>query len=140
MCYKTHHWFPFPSHWFMRIWSHMLECCNFAIHLNMAEKRKRAKVHGVVTRLSPVKTSKNTKRQYFDAAMTDGKKSVRMVSFLPSLRETRRQTQVTVDSLSGRLHHHQRQRGRHHLPQLEDASCTISKEVQRPCSLWYIFH
>ena len=81
---------------------------------NMAEKRpndineydvseirksKHAKVHGVVTRHSPVKTSKNTKRQYFDAAITDGKKSVRMVSFLPSLRETLddvRKTQSTV--------------------------------------------
>ena len=56
-------------------------------------------VHGVVTRLSPVKTSENTKRQYFDAAITDGKKSVRIVSFLPSLRETLddvRKTQSTV--------------------------------------------
>ena len=47
---------------------------------------KKAKVHGVVTQLSPVKFAKKSNRQYFEGHLTDGKKSVRIVSFSPQLR------------------------------------------------------
>lgn len=46
-----------------------------------------ATVHGVMTELSPVKVSrKNASVRYCDCRMTDGKSSVRMVCFEPSLR------------------------------------------------------
>ena len=39
-------------------------------------------VHGVITRVSPIKDStRNPKLKYFNANMTDGKKSIRPVSF-----------------------------------------------------------
>lgn len=44
-------------------------------------------VHGIITQLSPVKVSKkNEKVRYFDGKLTDGKKSLRIVSFEPILR------------------------------------------------------
>ena len=52
----------------------------------MCPKSNRA-AHGVVTELSPVKVSKrNSSVRYFDSKMSDGHKSVRVVSFDPSLR------------------------------------------------------
>ena len=46
-----------------------------------------AAVHGVVMNLSPVKESKkNTSVQYFHGTISDGRKSVRVVSFDPPLR------------------------------------------------------
>ena len=52
-----------------------------------AEESVGAAVHGVVTQLSPVKVSKrNPTVRYFDGKMSDGRKSVRVVSFDPSLR------------------------------------------------------
>ena len=48
---------------------------------------KKAKVHGVITQLSPVKTSETSSRRYFDAHMSDGNKCVRVVSFKPSLKD-----------------------------------------------------
>ena len=51
-----------------------------------AEESVGAAVHGVVTQLSPVKVSKrNPTVRYFDGKMSDGRKSVRVVSFDPSL-------------------------------------------------------
>ena len=39
-------------------------------------------LHGVITRVSPIKDStRNPKLKYFNANMTNGKKSVRLVSF-----------------------------------------------------------
>ena len=51
-------------------------------------KSTTASVHGVVSHLSPVKDSANKKTKWFDGRLTDGKKSVRLVSFDPSLRAT----------------------------------------------------
>lgn len=51
-------------------------------------KSDAAVIHGVVTELSPIKTSKkNTKVKYFTGMMSDSRKAVRMVSFDPSLHE-----------------------------------------------------
>ena len=61
----------------------------------MAVKRKRGEdvsevdsactdmsIHGIVTQLSPVKVShKNEKVRYFDGKLSDGKKTLRVVSF-----------------------------------------------------------
>ncbi len=43
-------------------------------------------IHGVVTQLSPVKVSRTSKKKYFDGKLTDGKKTMRIVSFEPELR------------------------------------------------------
>ena len=44
-------------------------------------------IHGVVTELSPIKTSKkNSTVKYFMGMLSDGRKSLRMVSFDPKLR------------------------------------------------------
>ena len=51
-------------------------------------KSTAASVHGVVSHLSPVKDSANKKTNWFDGRLTYGKKSVRLVSFDPSLRAT----------------------------------------------------
>ena len=51
-------------------------------------KSTAASIHGVVSHLSPVKDSTNKKTKWFDGRLTDGKKSVRLVSFDPSLRAT----------------------------------------------------
>ena len=51
-------------------------------------KSTAASVHGVVSHLSPVKDSTNKKTKWFDGRLTDEKKSVRLVSFDPSLRAT----------------------------------------------------
>lgn len=48
---------------------------------------KRARVHGVVTELSPIKVGKKSNRRYFEGQIADGKKSVRMVSFHAHLRD-----------------------------------------------------
>ena len=40
-----------------------------------------ATIHGVVTELSPVKSSKRTQTKYFTGTISDGKKQLRMVSF-----------------------------------------------------------
>ena len=46
-----------------------------------------ATVHGIVTELSPVKISKNDNRyHYFHGQISDGKKSLRLVSFDPKLK------------------------------------------------------
>lgn len=48
---------------------------------------ERATVHGVITELSPVKPSrKNDQIKYFHAKITDGKKTMRVISISPSLR------------------------------------------------------
>ena len=44
----------------------------------------KAKVHGVVTELSPVKLSRKNQK-YFSGKMTDGKKTIRVLSFELSL-------------------------------------------------------
>lgn len=51
----------------------------------IAGPRDRVTVHGIVTELSPVKCSRNDVK-YFTGKMTDGKKTVKMVSFDPQLR------------------------------------------------------
>lgn len=44
-------------------------------------------IHGIVGCISPVKTSrKDPKKKYFNAAISDSKKTMRMVSFDPSIR------------------------------------------------------
>lgn len=51
-------------------------------------KARKAIVHGVVTRLSPVKNSKRDEKvKYFDGQIADDKGSVRLVSFSPGLRQ-----------------------------------------------------
>ena len=51
------------------------------------EESQGAAVHGVITNLSPVKVSRrNAKVHYFDGKISDGRKSVRLVAFDPSLR------------------------------------------------------
>ena len=51
------------------------------------EESGSATVHGVVSEVSPVKVSrKNSSVRYFDGKLTDGKKTVRMICFEPSLR------------------------------------------------------
>ena len=53
-------------------------------------------IHGVVTELSPVKCSKNNaKIKYFAGNLTDGKKTMRMVSFQLQLRS---QLQTSLDA------------------------------------------
>ena len=42
---------------------------------------KKAKVHGVLTSLSPMITSSSGKSKYFDGRLTDGSKEVRLVGF-----------------------------------------------------------
>ena len=80
--------------------------CDMHAHCNpcMAGKRKRndsevdfdvsetretksATVHGVIRDVSALKTSKDKRTQYFDAKLTDGKKTVRFVCFEPELRK-----------------------------------------------------
>ena len=43
-------------------------------------------VHGFITALSPVKKSKTNK--YFNARLSDGKKTMRVVSFNPTVHDT----------------------------------------------------
>ena len=51
------------------------------------EESQGAAVHGVITNLSPVKVSRrNAKVHYFDGKISDGRKSVHLVAFDPSLR------------------------------------------------------
>ena len=51
-------------------------------------KARKAIVHGVVTRLSSIRNSKrDAKVRYFDGQLADDKGSVRVISFLPSLRQ-----------------------------------------------------
>ena len=64
-----------------------------ALQLDKVSPSERSKtsdgctVHGVLTELSPVKVSKkNSQVQYFTGKITDGKKTMRMVSFDPKLR------------------------------------------------------
>ena len=53
-------------------------------------------IHSVVTKLSPVKCGKkNAKIKYFDGKLTDGKKTMRMVSFQLQLRS---QLQTSLDA------------------------------------------
>ena len=47
---------------------------------------KKARIHGVVKSLSPVKLSKSKTYRYFDLQLTDGKKTVRAVAFEPRYR------------------------------------------------------
>ena len=54
-----------------------------------------AAVHGVVTKLSPVKHSKrNSMVCYFDGELSDGHKRVRVISFDPSLRSVLESTRA----------------------------------------------
>ena len=60
---------------------------NFAVS-DINQEYSNACVHGVISELSVVKESrKNSDVKYFNAKLTDGEKSVRMVSFEPKLRE-----------------------------------------------------
>ena len=54
------------------------------------EEKKQATVHGVfVGDLSPIKVSRKCPdRKYFEANLSDGRKTIRMVSFDPNLRKT----------------------------------------------------
>lgn len=46
-----------------------------------------ANVHGIVTELSPIKVSRRDDNiKYFDARITNGRKTLRMVAFDPTLR------------------------------------------------------
>ena len=58
------------------------------------EESEGAAVHGVVTELSPVKVSKNCRVRYFDRKMSDGEKSVHVVSFDPALRISLEQSRM----------------------------------------------
>jgi len=59
---------------------------------NLSESCKHAIVHGVVTELSPVKQSaKNCK--YFQAQLSDGKKTIKVVGFDPALHQSMNNSQ-----------------------------------------------
>ena len=48
---------------------------------------KKARIHGVVKSLSPIKVSrKNQSCKYFDLHLSDGKREVRAVAFEPKIR------------------------------------------------------
>ncbi len=65
------------------------------------EECPSATVHGVVTQVSPVKTSRrNPSVRYFDGRITDGKKSVRVVCFDPSMRSALEDARATSSSIS----------------------------------------
>ena len=58
----------------------------YQMQVSTMEEQSSATVHGVfVGGVSPVKTSRSTK-SYFEANLSDGKKSARVVSFEPRLR------------------------------------------------------
>lgn len=42
---------------------------------------KNAKLHGVISSVSPMKSNSSGSTKYFDGALTDGKKNIRFVSF-----------------------------------------------------------
>lgn len=48
---------------------------------------KCAKIHGVVTSVSPMKLSVSGKSRYFDGELSDGKRKVRVVGFDSKVRE-----------------------------------------------------
>ena len=61
---------------------------------NMIEEDS-ATVHGVVVDLSPIKSSRNNPAvKYFNARISDGKKSARVVSFEPKLRPSLETSQM----------------------------------------------
>ena len=48
-----------------------------------------ATIHGIVTAISPVKASKsNEQMRYFNAKLSDGNQTIRVISFSPSLHDT----------------------------------------------------
>jgi hypothetical protein len=53
-------------------------------------------IHGMITALSPVKASKkNEERKYFNAKLSDGKKTMRVISFAPNLRDQIEKSHLT---------------------------------------------
>lgn len=48
---------------------------------------KSAKIHGVMTSISPMKKSKKDKTKYFDGKLSDGKSSARFVCFNAKMHE-----------------------------------------------------
>lgn len=61
----------------------------------------KATVHGIVTDLSPIKSSrKNEQIKYFNAKLTDGKKTVRVVSFSPRLRDDLAKSHAKVSPIA----------------------------------------
>ena len=61
----------------------------------------RATVHGIITKLSPVKSShKNESINYFNAKISDGKKSMRVVSFSPGIRNEFEESCVNAAPIS----------------------------------------
>ena len=56
--------------------------------VNMTTIGKGATVHGMLTEVSPVKMSKTNDKPYYHGQITDGKKSVRFVSFDVTLKNT----------------------------------------------------
>ena len=60
-----------------------------------------ATVSGIITELSPVKVSrKNSQVKYFSGKVTDGKKTVRVVSFDPSLRNQMEKSRMEGSAVS----------------------------------------
>ena len=60
-----------------------------------------ATVHGVVTEPSPVKVSrKNEQVRYFSGKVSDGKKTVRVVSFDPALCGTMEKSRVEASAIA----------------------------------------
>ena len=60
-----------------------------------------ATVSGIVTELSPVKVSrKNSQVKYFSGKVTDGKKTVRVVSFHPGLRNQMEKSRIEGSTVS----------------------------------------
>ena len=57
----------------------------------------RATVHGIITELSPVKSGrKNESIKYFNVKISDGKKSMRVVSFSPRIRNELEESRVNT--------------------------------------------
>lgn len=70
------------------------------VDLNVSDvddEYESATVHGIMTEVSPVKSSSsNPKVKYFTGKMSDGSKTVRVISFDPALRTARQSPFLTA--------------------------------------------
>lgn len=63
------------------------ECHEDEFDIGELHVSKCARVHGVVTSVSPMKLSESGKSRYFDGELSDGKRKVRVVGFDSKVRE-----------------------------------------------------
>ena len=70
-------------------------------YLSEVKESASATVHGIVTELSPLKKSKkDDKIHYFNGHLSDGKTSLRLVSFEPSLRQAMNNSLSSQDAIA----------------------------------------